>query len=145
MLSSVYKPPLFILNQNFQQTNCVTSSNTILTGEVDGKTRLGDVEVSLKLDGDDIESGVYSLRQERAADLLQRHLVVRRTVPHLQDIVGRLCVKGKKLETTAEEQRRSRSDNIDRINNNYSCKNDFFDRLLYKLNLFLYLFNSRLL
>lgn len=28
------------------------------------------------------------------------------------------------------------SDNIDRINNNYSCKNDFFDRLLYKLNLF---------
>lgn len=41
-----------------------------LTREVDGKPRLGDVKVRLKLNGDHIESGVDPLRQQRATDLL---------------------------------------------------------------------------
>lgn len=76
-----------------------TTRMDILTGEVDGEARLGDVKVCLELYGDDVESGVDPLRQQRAAHLLQRHLVVGRPVPHLQDVVGRLGVERKKLQT----------------------------------------------
>lgn len=70
-----------------------TTQKDILTGEVNGKARLSDIKVSLKLNGDNVESGVDPLGQQRAANLLQRHLVLRRPIPHLQDVVGCLCVK----------------------------------------------------
>ncbi len=39
-----------------------TSWKEILTGEIDGKARLGDIKVSLELNGDDVESRVDPLR-----------------------------------------------------------------------------------
>lgn len=81
------------------------SWSEILTREVNGKSRLGDVKVSLKLNGDNVESGVDPLWQQRTADLLQRHFILRRPVPHLQDVMGCLCVKGKKLQTGRDEHR----------------------------------------
>lgn len=41
-----------------------------LTGEVDGKARLGDIKVRLELNGDDIESRMDPFRQQRAAHFL---------------------------------------------------------------------------
>ena len=69
-----------------------------LTGEVDGEARLCDVEVSLELDGDQVERGVDALGDQGAAHLPQGHLVVRGSVPHLQDVVGGLRVEGQELE-----------------------------------------------
>lgn len=71
----------------------------IPTWEVNSKPRLGDVKVRLKLNGDNVESGVDSLRQQRTTDLLQQHLVLRRPIPYFQDVMRGLCVKCKKLET----------------------------------------------
>lgn len=83
----------------------------ILTGEVDGKTRLGDVKISLKLNSDNIERRVDSLGQQRTANLLQRHLILRRPIPNLQNVMGGLCVECKKLETGGGEQKRLSSVN----------------------------------
>lgn len=98
------------VNESKQPTVHIYSTSTtpeeILTGEVDSKARLGDIKVRLELNGDDVESGVDPLRQERAANLLQRHLVLRRPVPHLQDVVGCLCVECKELETGRGEHKR---------------------------------------
>lgn len=80
-----------------------------LTGEVDGEARFGDVEVRLELDGDHIEGGVDPFRQQRAAHLLQGHLVVRRPIPHLQDVVGGLGVESQKLEANSRTTTNSNS------------------------------------
>ena len=88
--------------QLLKETLTMSKQQEILTGEVDGKARLGYIKVSLKLYGDDVESGVDALRQQRAANLPQRHLVLRRPIPHLQDVVGRLCVERKELETAKD-------------------------------------------
>ena len=53
-----------------------------LTGELDGKPRLADVEVGLELHGDGVEGGVDALGQQGAAELRQGHLILRWAVPH---------------------------------------------------------------
>lgn len=84
-----------------------------LTGEVDGEAGLGDVKVRLELDGDQVEGGVDPLRQQRAAHLLQGHLVLRRAVPHLQDVVGSLGVESQKLEANSGTTTNSNSVRFD--------------------------------
>lgn len=62
------------VSNSSERTNCIIASNIwneILTGEVDGKARLGDIKVSLELNGDDVESRMDPFRQQRAANLLQ--------------------------------------------------------------------------
>lgn len=81
----------------------------VLTGEVDSKAGLGDVKVRLELDGDHVEGGVNPFRQQRAADLLQGHLVLRRPIPHLQDVVGSLSVESQKLEANSGTTTKSNS------------------------------------
>lgn len=73
-----------------------------LTGEVNREAGLGDVKVRLKLDGDHVEGGVDPFRQQRAAHLLQGHLVLRWPIPHLQDVVGSLGVESQKLEANGK-------------------------------------------
>lgn len=89
-----------ILTEQFQINNngskcCVVQR---LTWEVDSEARLGDVEVGLELDGDHIEGAVDALGQQGSAHLSQGHLILRWPVPHLQDVMGRLCVKRQELE-----------------------------------------------
>lgn len=72
---------------------------TGLTWEVDGESRFADVEVGLELDGDDVESAVDAVGQQRSTHFFQSHLVLRVSVPNLQDIVRRLRVERQELQT----------------------------------------------
>lgn len=65
-----------------------------LTGKVDSKAGLADVEVGLELNGDHVEGAVDPIRQQGTAHLLQKHLVLGVAVPHLQDVVRCFRVKG---------------------------------------------------
>lgn len=69
-----------------------------LTWEVDGEARLGDVEVSLELNGDDVEGAVNPLGEQGARHLPQRHLIFCWSVPNLQDVVRCLRVERQELE-----------------------------------------------
>lgn len=81
----------------------------VLTGEVDGEAGLGDVKVGLELDGDHVEGGVNPFWQQRATHLLQGHLILRRPIPHLQDVVGSLGVERQKLEANSRTTTKSNS------------------------------------
>lgn len=70
-----------------------------LTGEVNGEAGLGDIKICLKLNGDDVESRMNPIRKQRAAHFLQWHFLLWRPIPNLQDVVGRLRVECKKLQT----------------------------------------------
>lgn len=70
-----------------------------LTGEVNGEAGLGDIKICLKLNGDDVEGRMNPIRKQRAAHFLQWHFILWRPIPNLQDVVGRLRVECKKLQT----------------------------------------------
>lgn len=69
-----------------------------LTGELDGESRLADVKIGVKLNGDSVQGGVDSFGQQGAADLCQQHLVLGRSIPNLQHVVAGLRVEGQELE-----------------------------------------------
>lgn len=69
-----------------------------LTGELDSKAWLADVEIRLELDGDGVQRGVDPLGEQRPAELSQRHLILRWSVPDFEHVVTGLRVKGQELE-----------------------------------------------
>lgn len=72
-----------------------------LTWELYGKSRLADVEISLELNGDDVQCGVDPLREQRPTELSQGHFILRWSVPDFEHVVTGLRVKGQELKAAA--------------------------------------------
>lgn len=72
-----------------------------LTRKLYGKSRLADVEISLKLNGDSVQCGVDALREQRPTQLSQRHLILRWSIPDFEHVVTGLRVKGQELKAVA--------------------------------------------
>lgn len=75
-----------------------------LTRKLDGEPGLADVEIGVELHSDGVEGGVDPLWQQRAAQLRQKHLVLRGSVPDLQHVVAGLRVKGQELKAERPQQ-----------------------------------------
>lgn len=76
-----------------------------LTRELYGKSRLADVEISLELNGDSVQCGVDPLREQRATELSQSHLILRWAVPDFEHVMTGLRVKGQELKAVAIKTR----------------------------------------
>lgn len=72
------------------------------TWELNGEARLADEEVTVELQRERAEGAVDVLGEHGAAPLLEQDVAVQRAVPHLQDVVGRLCVEHDEVQAVGE-------------------------------------------
>lgn len=77
----------------------------MLTGELDGKARLADEVVTVKLQRENVEGAVGVLRKQRAAPFFQKDPTLHWAVPHLQDVMVYLRVKDNEVETAGKHTR----------------------------------------